>query len=214
LFIALLLGPTGLLAQSTPGSISGQLQTFTGEPVAGVRVRAVTAPELTAGGSPVAPLLIAVAQSDENGRYRLEDIPPGQYVVAAGWLESPTYYPGVLLAAHATVVNVAVGQAILKIDFPANTISIEPKRDVSENEIDTTGARSITMEWLLGVGAFCLYFLPTSLAVLQRHHQRGVIGVINLFLGWTIVGWLGAMIWAGIDRDASVESKGGEGSNA
>ena len=41
-----------------------------------------------------------------------------------------------------------------------------------------------------------LYFLPTIMvAVLQRRGGCGIF-MLNLFLGWTILGWVIALIWA------------------
>lgn len=34
-----------------------------------------------------------------------------------------------------------------------------------------------------------LYFLPTIVA-LSRHHQEGMVLILNLFLGWTGIGWV------------------------
>jgi hypothetical protein len=41
-----------------------------------------------------------------------------------------------------------------------------------------------------------LHFLPTIIAGLRR--GRSVLGIflLNLFLGWTIIGWVIALIWA------------------
>ena len=39
----------------------------------------------------------------------------------------------------------------------------------------------------------CLYFLPTIIAMCRSHHQDGPILVVNLFLGWTIIGWVVAL---------------------
>ena len=42
-----------------------------------------------------------------------------------------------------------------------------------------------------------LYFFPTIVAVLMRSHRNGgAILVLNLFLGWTLLGWVIALIWA------------------
>lgn len=30
----------------------------------------------------------------------------------------------------------------------------------------------------------------------RRHHNRQAILVLNLLLGWTILGWVGALTWA------------------
>jgi hypothetical protein len=41
-----------------------------------------------------------------------------------------------------------------------------------------------------------LYFLPTIIAR-SRHLPEGTaIAMLNLFLGWTFIGWVIALIWA------------------
>ena len=40
------------------------------------------------------------------------------------------------------------------------------------------------------------YFLPTIIAVNRRHHQRTPIVLVNTLLGWTVIGWFVALIWA------------------
>jgi hypothetical protein len=48
--------------------------------------------------------------------------------------------------------------------------------------------------------AFCLllYFLPSIIG----HQKRsfGGIFVLNLLLGWTVIGWIAALIWASADE--------------
>ena len=41
-----------------------------------------------------------------------------------------------------------------------------------------------------------LYFFPTFVAALREHQKAGAILVLNLFLGWTILGWIVALVWA------------------
>ena len=41
-----------------------------------------------------------------------------------------------------------------------------------------------------------LYFLPTIVASARHHHNRGSIFVLNLFLGWTFIGWIIALAMA------------------
>jgi hypothetical protein len=41
-----------------------------------------------------------------------------------------------------------------------------------------------------------LYFLPTIVAVARKVSNQGSVGVINLFLGWTLVGWVAALAMA------------------
>lgn len=50
-------------------------------------------------------------------------------------------------------------------------------------------------EVLIGVLLF-FYFLPTLIAVHREHRNRGAIVVLNLFLGWTLIGWVIALVWA------------------
>lgn len=43
-------------------------------------------------------------------------------------------------------------------------------------------------------GLLCIYFVP---AYLGRHKQNSTaILVLNIFLGWTFIGWVGALVWA------------------
>jgi Superinfection immunity protein len=41
-----------------------------------------------------------------------------------------------------------------------------------------------------------LYFLPAFVAVLHNHPYAGSILVINVFLGWTLIGWTVALAWS------------------
>lgn len=54
--------------------------------------------------------------------------------------------------------------------------------------------------WNLGilglVLGFVLYIIPTLVAYSRNHHQRAAITIINLFLGWTFIGWVGALAWS------------------
>jgi len=41
-----------------------------------------------------------------------------------------------------------------------------------------------------------LYFLPSLIAGHRHLHERVPITLLNLFLGWTFIGWIVALIWA------------------
>jgi len=45
--------------------------------------------------------------------------------------------------------------------------------------------------------ALVAYFLPALIALGRGHHNAGMIAVLNAILGWTIVGWIIALLWAG-----------------
>ncbi len=44
--------------------------------------------------------------------------------------------------------------------------------------------------------ACAIYFLPTIVASGRRHRNGGAIFIINLFFGWTLLGWVLALAWA------------------
>lgn len=46
------------------------------------------------------------------------------------------------------------------------------------------------------IWAPCLYLLPLYEAVSRKHPNALGVSLLNIFLGWTLLGWLGALIWA------------------
>ena len=41
-----------------------------------------------------------------------------------------------------------------------------------------------------------LYFLPAFVAFARRHNNKAAIALVDLFFGWTFLGWIAALIWA------------------
>jgi hypothetical protein len=56
------------------------------------------------------------------------------------------------------------------------------------------------MEALVLLGALAvvlgLYFLPSFVAGHRRHPSGGAVIILNLLLGWTLLGWVVALVWA------------------
>jgi hypothetical protein len=50
--------------------------------------------------------------------------------------------------------------------------------------------------FLIAAVASFSYFLPAIVAGRRKHHQENAIIVLNIFLGWTGLGWIGALVWA------------------
>jgi TonB family protein len=96
--------------QIAPSVLTGRLTSLQGDPVAGVRVVAlVTAyPRLD---------MPSQAETDNNGRFRLENVPPGEYFIVADPFNSPSYYPGTGNRDDSRPVAVTPGAAISGIDF-------------------------------------------------------------------------------------------------
>lgn len=44
--------------------------------------------------------------------------------------------------------------------------------------------------------AALLYFVPAVVARIREHQNAGAIVLLNLFLGWTLLGWVVALVWA------------------
>jgi len=40
------------------------------------------------------------------------------------------------------------------------------------------------------------YFLPTIIAFARKKDNAGGVFALNLFLGWTFIGWIASLIWA------------------
>lgn len=56
------------------------------------------------------------------------------------------------------------------------------------------------MEVLLLILLVALYFLPGIIASRRHHSSAGGIWVVNIFLGWTFLGWVIALAWAASGR--------------
>ena len=52
---------------------------------------------------------------------------------------------------------------------------------------------------LLGIFLVLIYFLP-ALVANRKHPHAAAIAVVNLFFGWTLLGWVGCLVWALIGR--------------
>ena len=44
--------------------------------------------------------------------------------------------------------------------------------------------------------ALPLAFLPSIIAAARRHPKMLPILLVNIFLGWTVVGWIADLIWS------------------
>jgi len=52
--------------------------------------------------------------------------------------------------------------------------------------------------WLIGWIIFSLYFVPVALAFVRKAKPFAGIAIVNVLLGWTILGWIGALVWASV----------------
>src|SRR5262245_36789371 len=105
-------------APTQPGAVAGQLRTLDGSPAISFRVAAIAAPGPTVRHSDgsqyyFADSPVSTALTDNLGRYRLLNIPPGRYFIVS----SSTYYPTTTDPDRATVITVTPGSNTPNIDF-------------------------------------------------------------------------------------------------
>ena len=46
------------------------------------------------------------------------------------------------------------------------------------------------------IASIAIYFVPTLVAESRNHKNRRTIFVLNLFFGWSFIGWVLALAWA------------------
>ena len=53
---------------------------------------------------------------------------------------------------------------------------------------------------LMLMAVIVIYILPTLIAFGREHPHRQEVLVLNLLLGWTLIGWVGVFLWASLAR--------------
>lgn len=67
------------------------------------------------------------------------------------------------------------------------------------------------------IAVLVFYFLPTIIAIARGAQSALPIALLNIIGGWTLVGWLAAMVWAvmGAPRvPAASDDTGGDANDA
>ena len=54
---------------------------------------------------------------------------------------------------------------------------------------------------LLAAMAVFIYLLPTYIAIRRRHKRTTAIYILNLFFGWTLLGWVVTFVMACLKKD-------------
>ena len=57
------------------------------------------------------------------------------------------------------------------------------------------GVPEVIVLFVLGA-LFALYMLPTIVAHFRKKRNLAAILLVNLLLGWSVIGWIVAMVWA------------------
>lgn len=51
-------------------------------------------------------------------------------------------------------------------------------------------------QYLAGFVTIIVYFIPWFIASYNNHPRKHAIAALNLLLGWTFIGWAGALWWS------------------
>ena len=46
------------------------------------------------------------------------------------------------------------------------------------------------------IAGLILYFVPTIIAEARHHQNQNAIFALNIFLAWTVLGWIACLVWA------------------
>ncbi len=44
--------------------------------------------------------------------------------------------------------------------------------------------------------ALAVYIVPSAVALKRQHPNSMAIVAVNILLGWTVLGWIGALVWS------------------
>ena len=64
---------------------------------------------------------------------------------------------------------------------------------MGDGDNNLTWALFLLLLWMLGC---IVYFAPSIIAKWCYRRQTVTIFIVNLFLGWTFIGWVVALAWA------------------
>jgi len=51
------------------------------------------------------------------------------------------------------------------------------------------------------------YLMPTLVALVRDKRGAGSVALVNFFLGWTVIGWLLAFVWASSGKTRSEQKE-------
>jgi hypothetical protein len=216
-FAAILILQSQIPAQVQPGTVTGRLLSANGTPAAGIRIAAVPVDSEAQAGAAV---LFGISQTETDGRYRIENIPPGRYYIFAGLLEFPSYYPSATTLERATAVTVDAGSTLSGMDFTMARpvgLTVSGRLEIPSTMRVTTATVTLSSQALRGTstsstqltvgsdGAFefqkvppgeyrltstLLGSMPVSLRVDEADRTNLVIPVIDCNAGVSVSGQL------------------------
>ncbi|MCC3701384.1 superinfection immunity protein [Rouxiella badensis] len=82
---------------------------------------------------------------------------------------------------------------LYQLKFANNNFKVPNYPIIFSELLMSTGEMLVPVAVILCVA---MYFLPFLIADHRKHKKLPVIFGVNLLLGWTVIGWAVAMVWA------------------
>jgi hypothetical protein len=76
-----------------------------------------------------------------------------------------------------------------------NNSSLGQSPPISVSSSNYFGISFAVLFLMIGLG-IVVYFIPVMIAVARKHRKVTSIFLVNLFFGWSILGWIFALVWA------------------
>jgi hypothetical protein len=135
---------------------------------------------------------------------------------AAGWYRDPhdiggqRYWDGAAWTEHRVGPDIApAAQQTLVLPpaysrpvVPAYSVAVAPSHGqmaahpgYAALPVRRPSAAHVAFAWILAVVTF-LYFLPWAIAATRGRPNTGGVFVVNLLVGWTLIGWIIALVMA------------------
>lgn len=70
---------------------------------------------------------------------------------------------------------------------------------------DKAGSSADSMALTLFVILAIPYFIPSIIAAIRKKDNQIAIFALNLFLGWSVIGWVVALVWA-VSKDKAPQT--------
>ncbi|MCY1556940.1 Superinfection immunity protein [compost metagenome] len=62
----------------------------------------------------------------------------------------------------------------------------------------------------LAAATVTIYFAPMFVAFARSHRNAMGVSLVNIFLGWSLIGWVAAMVWACLNSNPVAEDRFGQ----
>jgi hypothetical protein len=84
--------------------------------------------------------------------------------------------------------KVAISAGLVQVMVATHTLAWAAK----EKSGDSADSMALTLFVVLAIP----YFIPSIIAAIRKKDNQIAIFALNLFLGWSVIGWVVALVWA------------------